>query len=340
MVTTTDSPPRLPAEIRVGVAGWSYPDWEGIVYPRRKGRGFDPLAYLAGYFDTIELNNTFYRPPSAKMAASWARRVEHNPRFRFTAKVWQQITHARSFNQHHIDTFSHGVQPMADADRLSCVLLQYPWSFRNTPGSRERLKRSVDALAELRVAVELRHGSWGTADSWKLLREMGAAYCAIDQPPQRNGLPPLDVVTAEPAYFRLHGRNREAWFDSESGRDQRYDYLYDSTELDELADTMAKMAAQSGELVVIANNHYRGQAVTNALQLKVLLARWAGQGGAPSDTDASSRKASAASAPATLPALPAELCEAFPQLLDLGAPQGGAQTSLPLLGANSVHNEG
>jgi len=332
-VTAMGAAPRPPADIRVGVAGWSYPDWEGIVYPRRKGRGFDPLAYLAGYFDIIELNNTFYRPPSAKMSASWARRVEHNPRFRFTAKVWQQITHARSFNRHHVDAFVQGVQPLAESDRLTCVLLQYPWSFRNTPASHERLKRSIDALSHFRVAVELRHGSWNTPSSWELLDRLDAAYCAIDQPPQRNGLPPLDVVTSEPAYFRLHGRNREAWFDPGSGRDQRYDYLYDAEELKEIVDTMAKMAARSSELVVIANNHYRGQAVTNALQLKVLLGRLAGQGGAV--TEAASNDPSS---PA-LPALPAGLCEEFPQLLDLGAPEGGAQTSLPLLGENDTSNE-
>ncbi len=322
-----------PADIRVGVAGWSYADWEGIVYPRRKEKGFDPLVYLAGYFDAIELNNTFYRPPSAKMSASWARRVEQNPRFQFTAKVWQQITHARSFNRHHIETFERGMQPLLDADRLSCVLLQYPWSFRNTAAGRERLRRSIDSLSRFRVAVELRHGSWEKSDSWQLLGEMGAAYCAIDQPPQRNGLPPLDVVTSEPAYFRLHGRNEEAWFDSGSGRDQRYDYLYNADELDELADTMARMAGRSSELVVIANNHYRGQAVTNALQLKVLLKRLARREGDEPPDAATSGMSHA------LPRLPAELCEAYPQLLELGAPEGGAQTSLPLLGESGMGDE-
>jgi uncharacterized protein YecE (DUF72 family) len=312
------------ADVRVGVAGWSYPDWEGIVYPRRKGKGFDPLAYLARYFDTIELNNTFYRPPSSKLSASWARRVDRNPRFRFTAKVWQQITHARRFGSEHVQVFLEGLRPLTEAGLLSCVLLQYPWSFRDTPGGRERLRRSIDALRPSRVAVELRHASWASAETWELLSESGAAYCAIDQPPQRSGLLPLDVVTADPAYFRLHGRNREAWFDPGSGRDQRYDYLYDDAELDELVTTMAKMAARSRELVVIANNHYRGQAVTNALQLKVLLRRLAKRGG-------DAEPAAPPGAVGGLPPLPAELCAIYPQLLEIGAPEGGAQTTLPLM---------
>jgi uncharacterized protein YecE (DUF72 family) len=328
MATSDPFTPGL-ADVRVGVAGWSYPDWEGIVYPRRKGRGFDPLAYLAGYFDTIELNNTFYRPSSPKMASSWAKRVEHNSRFLFTAKVWQQITHARSFGREHVAVYEEGLRPLVEACRLSCVLLQYPWSFRNTAASRERLRRTIDAMSPATpVAVELRHSTWETPRTWEFLEEIGTAYCAIDQPPQRNGLGPLDIVTSEPAYFRLHGRNREAWFDAESGRDQRYNYLYDSEELGGLADVLRSMASQSRDLVVIANNHYRGQAVANALQLKVLLDRLADRGG-------ESPASRAGGAPGQwLPPLPSGLCEIYPALLDIGAPEGGAQTPLPLTSAD------
>src|SRR5688500_12698684 len=81
--------------IRTGPAGWSYRDWEGIVYPRPRPRGFDPLAFLAGFFDTIEINSTFYRPATADSAASWAARVAENLHFRFTAKLWRRFTHER-----------------------------------------------------------------------------------------------------------------------------------------------------------------------------------------------------------------------------------------------------
>ena len=76
--------------IRVGPAGWAYEDWDGIVYPQPRPRGFDPLAYLARYFDTVEINSTFYRPAAAATARKWAKRVEDNDRFRFTAKAWQR----------------------------------------------------------------------------------------------------------------------------------------------------------------------------------------------------------------------------------------------------------
>src|SRR4051794_1401601 len=83
--------------VRVGPAGWDYPDWRGIVYPnKKKTKSFDELAYLARYFDTVEINTTFYRPGDPKAAAAWARRVEENPRFKFTAKLWRRFTHERA----------------------------------------------------------------------------------------------------------------------------------------------------------------------------------------------------------------------------------------------------
>ena len=70
--------------IRVGPAEWAYKDWEGIVYPKPKPRGFDPVAYLARYFDTIEINSSFYGPPRPAAAKAWAAHEAGNPRFRFT----------------------------------------------------------------------------------------------------------------------------------------------------------------------------------------------------------------------------------------------------------------
>jgi len=76
-----------------GVAGWSYPDWKGVVYPKERQGRFDDLGFIVSFFDAIELNNTFYRIPESKMVESWVRRVGHNPDFRFTAKLWQGFTH-------------------------------------------------------------------------------------------------------------------------------------------------------------------------------------------------------------------------------------------------------
>jgi uncharacterized protein YecE (DUF72 family) len=90
---------RTPGRVRIGPAGWSYADWEGIVYPAHKPRAFHAAEYLACFFDTIEINTTFYHPTGPKMARDWARRIEHNPDFQFTVKLWQRFTHERSANR-------------------------------------------------------------------------------------------------------------------------------------------------------------------------------------------------------------------------------------------------
>ena len=82
-------------KIRIGPAGWSYKDWEGIVYPHKPGAKFDPLEYLARFFDAIEINSSFYRPFTAGTAKSWARRVTAAKEFLFTAKLHRVFTHER-----------------------------------------------------------------------------------------------------------------------------------------------------------------------------------------------------------------------------------------------------
>src|SRR5918996_3256205 len=89
-----------PDRIRIGPAGWSYPDWKGQVYPKPQPRGFDPLAYLAQFFDAVEINSTFYRIPDAKTTERWVARVAEHPDFRFTAKLWQGFTHEGTTSGH------------------------------------------------------------------------------------------------------------------------------------------------------------------------------------------------------------------------------------------------
>src|SRR5579883_3422377 len=80
--------------IRVGPAGWSYPDWRGVVYPRRTPQGFHELEYLAEFFPAVEINTTFYHPPRPPVVREWVRQVE-GKEFQFTAKLWQRFTHER-----------------------------------------------------------------------------------------------------------------------------------------------------------------------------------------------------------------------------------------------------
>jgi uncharacterized protein YecE (DUF72 family) len=123
--------------IRIGPAGWSYKDWDGIVYPPNPPKGFHPASYLAQFFDTIEINSSFYRPPAASSVRGWVQRVSANPRFKFTAKLFRAFTHERNANQEDESAVKEGLDVFAGADRLGALLLQFPWSCKFTPENRE-----------------------------------------------------------------------------------------------------------------------------------------------------------------------------------------------------------
>src|ERR1044072_5677481 len=131
--TITDSfmPKRI---VRIGPAGWSYKDWEGVVYPQKPGKSFDPLEDLAQVVNTIEINSSFYRPPVPATTNSWAKRVAANNEFAFTAKLHRIFTHERGkATAKDEKEFREGMDMMAKAGELGAVLLQFPWLFKNTP---------------------------------------------------------------------------------------------------------------------------------------------------------------------------------------------------------------
>src|SRR5947209_5470131 len=111
---------------RVGPAGWVYKDWAGIVYPAKKPRGFPEASYLAHYFDTIEINVSFYLPITAANAETWLGHIEFNPNFRFTAKLWRGFTHERNATLKDEAECKEGVAPLLHAERLGALLLQFP----------------------------------------------------------------------------------------------------------------------------------------------------------------------------------------------------------------------
>jgi uncharacterized protein YecE (DUF72 family) len=258
--------------VRVGTAGWSYEDWNKIVYPERPPRGFDRLTMMASLFDTNEINSTFYRIPPPRMVEGWVRKVEHNPRFAFTAKLFRGFTHERDAGDADREAFVAAMAPLEEARRLGCVLVQFPMSFHSTTDNRSHLERTLERLAPLPLAVEFRHASWNTEDTRRLLEGHRAAFVNIDQPAISDNLPPTDHVTAPIAYFRFHGRNTEKWFGPKTSNEERYNYLYSPRELDPWVARIRGAAAKApGGVYAVLNNHFRGQAVANALELQNLL---------------------------------------------------------------------
>jgi len=264
--------PSLKGRVKIGTAGWSYPDWEGVVFPKKKGRGFDPLAYLADYLDVVEVNVTFYRMIPAEMARDWVSRVRGREDFSFTVKLFRGFTHERELaTKEQEEEFKRGISPLAEGERLDAILIQFPWSFKNTEENREYLLSLIHRFREYPLTVEVRHSSWDHPGSYTLLREKGVSFCNIDQPVFAHSLSPTSEVTAQVAYVRLHGQNYDDWFRDDAERDERYNYFYSREELYPWLKRIVKMAKRAEKTIVITNNHYRGQAVANALEIKSLL---------------------------------------------------------------------
>lgn len=264
------------AEIRVGPAGWSYDDWAGTVYPAKRPRDFHQASYLADYFDLIELNVTFYRPVPAATAQAWLERVAHNPRFVFTAKLWQQFTHERDMSAANQRAVRPAMELLRDAGKLGALLAQFPWSFKNFPENRKYLEKLAEHFRDFPLVLEVRHASWNKPEFYGWLAERGVGFCNIDQPVIGRSLRPSQRATAAVGYVRLHGRNYEQWFQEREegkGAEQRYNYLYSLKELEPWAERIRRVAANARSTFVVTNNHFRGKAVTNALQLIHLLKR-------------------------------------------------------------------
>ena len=259
--------------IRVGPAGWSYTDWEGTVYPPHGSR-FDHLAYLSSFFDTIEINSPFYRIPPVSHAKSWVRRVSANPDFKFTTKVFRGFTHDKAtLAASDVKAFRDYLDPLMEANRLGAILLQFPWSFKNSPEACARLEALFRAFDGYPKALEVRHSTFQNEEFFRFLDEHDVAWVNVDQPLFDNSVKPADTVTGPLAYARFHGRNYEKWFAHEESW-ERYNYLYSEKELAPWVERIQKMAANK-DTFVITNNHFRGQAIVNAGELKQSL----GQGG-------------------------------------------------------------
>jgi uncharacterized protein YecE (DUF72 family) len=257
----------------VGVAGWDYPDWNGVVYPPRASKGFDRLAWLSRFVDCIEINTTFYRPVTPRIAASWVRRVADRPGFKFTAKAHRSWTHEPWDDPAPlIPPTLDGLSPIREAGLLGALLVQFPQSFHWNPEARARLGRLLAGLQDWPIVVEARHVSWDDDRAAAFVHDLRAGWCVVDQPKVgASTAPARPRVTSPVGYLRLHGRNTAAWFDEAAGRDRRYDYLYTIDELRPLAASAQSMSTRAQAVYAVANNHFRGQAVVAALQLKHLI---------------------------------------------------------------------
>jgi uncharacterized protein YecE (DUF72 family) len=267
----------------IGTSGFSYPDWKGIVYPPDlKKRYGHELPYYAQFFDCCEINVSFYRPMQEKVVKNWCKMVaDVNPAFLFTAKLFRGFTHAptgtkapRPFeltvSAEEEKQTRQGFDALAAENRLGAVLMQFPISFKNEDDTRDYLFGLIKKFSEYPLVLEIRHQSWNDPDILGRLAEQGVGFCNIDQPHLGKSLRATQHVTAHVGYVRLHGRNYQEWFQAKN-RNDRYNYLYKPAELEGWKEKIENIRKQSKNTFGLTNNHYKGQAAVNAIELKNML---------------------------------------------------------------------
>jgi len=258
----------MASNIYVGIAGWSYPDWKGIVYTRP---GIDQLEYVSGFVDCIEINSTFYRPPSEKDTKSWLEKTAKRPHFFFTAKLHKDFTHEGKIDAEMVKQFHTGFRPLLKENKLRHLLVQFRYDFSDCKDNRRLLSQIVKHFSDVfDLAVEVRHKSWQQKQALEFLEALGVSVCNLDYPTIYNSFDMQHCTVGKNGYFRLHGRNEEKWF-SKASRDETYNYYYNRDELAQIKQRVDKLANAYETLTIIANNHYRGAELANALELKALL---------------------------------------------------------------------
>jgi len=264
----------LPQNLHCGTSGWSYPHWNGIVYPKLKRRGFHELHELARYFDAIEINTTFYQNLRPEITTLWLRKVSHNPKFLFTAKLGRRFTHERLISSAEVAAFKEGLWPLLRAKKLGCILMQFPWTFRYTEENREFLITLRRTFYEFPLVAEMRHGSWIHEEALGTLIDYHIGFANIDLAPYTKAMPPGSFLTSSIGYVRLHGRNPKDW-QHEFGRAKKpiaaHDYLYSPEELLEWKPRIEHIRQHAEATFVFANNDVGGKSVVNALQLGQML---------------------------------------------------------------------
>jgi uncharacterized protein YecE (DUF72 family) len=265
-------------DIKIGVAGFSYKDWQGIVYPPSLKAGAR-VEYLAHFFDLIEINTSFYGHIKPAVGKQWCRMAAGaNPKFMFTAKLNRAFTHspvavieptsAKTIRPGDSDErdAKAGYDAIAAENMLGALLAQFPISFKCTDENRAYVEQLVRLFRSYPLVLEIRHASWNQPEVLEWLQGLQVGLCNIDQPLLGRAVRPSAHATSVVGYIRLHGRNYKQWFAETNVRD-RYDYLYSTEELAKWKDRALEVAGKAETTYLVANNHNLGKAAVNALEL-------------------------------------------------------------------------
>jgi len=255
-------------ELLIGTSGYDYPEWKGGFYPEKLARTRF-LEYYSHHFNSLELNGTFYRMPTADQMR---RMIERSGgRVRFSVKAFQDITHAADTSRFKslVFEFKKAIDPLMYNKLLVCVLVQFPQSFHYDQQERIYLDTVLQEMSDIPVVVEMRNRAWQKDSVFTELQQRNVGWCITDNPMLDNLLKLEFVRTSDIAYMRFHGRNADMWYKGDNV--SRYDYLYTDTELQSFVSPIVELLKHTQIVQLFFNNHAKSQATINAKKIALLL---------------------------------------------------------------------
>ncbi len=303
-----------PGTIHVGTCSWADPGFVAEWYPEGLPAR-DRLGYYAERFDAVEVDSTFYAIPDPATVARWAKVTPRD--FTFDVKLPRLLSRhstpietlppdlraQASVNQRgrvvldeHIEAavagrFLETVAPLAEAGKLSGLLLQLSPSFRPDRHALEEIDPVLARLAPHTVAVELRHRAWLAEDRVEAtlghLSDRGAAFVCVDAPRGEapTMMPPVDAVTSPKlAYLRAHGRDAHAYLHGRTVA-ERFAWSYSESELGEIRGRVSDLAGQAQDVRTMFNNNRGRDAPDSARRMRELLGQDPGPGVRPAGPD-------------------------------------------------------
>lgn len=251
-------------EVHIGTSGYSFKDWLGEFYPAALPSG-EMLPFYASRFDTVEVNFTYYRMPTARTIAGMATRTPDG--FQFFVKAHKSFTHERDLSGR--SEFLAALEPMREAGKLAGLLFQFPQSFKNSQENRRFLVETARKFEGHVLAIEFRDRSWNTEEVYSLLENSGLAFVSVDEPQISTLFPRVGKATGEVGYVRFHSRDASKWY---KGASERYNYNYTEDDLKEWLPLISIIAERARKIFIYFNNCHHGSAAKNAEEMRRLLA--------------------------------------------------------------------
>ncbi|MCW2975312.1 MAG: hypothetical protein JWM06_593 [Actinomycetia bacterium] len=276
----------MPAPVRIGTCSWADEALSKYFYPP-KLPAKERLAWYAQFFDTVEVDSTYYRLPTESMVQGWADRTPAG--FTMHVKAFGMMTRhpvklevlpedlrdampvdargrvdrpPRELRGEVFRRFLESLEPLRSEDKLGGILFQLPSYIVFKDASFEYLEWAREQLGSDEMLVEFRHRSWldedNRAETLSFLERIDAAYVTVDAPQSgtaKNLVPTVPAVTAGTAYVRFHGRNLGTWNKRGGSAAERFDYLYSDAELGEWTGTLKELAGASEQTYAFFNNN-------------------------------------------------------------------------------------